>query len=214
MSKGSAASSAEIDVTLITAAKPAVVTLSAITDLSAGDLIKISGTTLPELDGKTFVIGTVTTTGDPVGTVELKGADLTGATIPGTIPATAKATVLKKATDLLLMCLASISIDSGTPGTVSVATYCEPTASLPAIAQEAGTMTLEGWIDPTDPGYVEILAAEIDGLPRTLDIKLPGSMGDIVADITVSSVAFNLPIDGGLGFSASAVLAAKPIHRF
>jgi len=209
LSKGSATTTDQV-ISAITAAKPAVITVAATTGFTAGDVVKITGTGLPKLDGKYFSVGTVDGTAK---TVTLIGADLTGVTIPGTIPATAKATHYAN-TDLVNLCLASLAINAETPGTVSVGTFCDPSASIPSVVTQAGTITFGGYIDDKDAGYAELLLAEIDGKPRVLDIKLPGSLGSILAEVTISSVVYDLPIDGGLAFSATAALASKPVHRF
>jgi hypothetical protein len=209
LSKGSA-TAAEQTISAITAAKPAVLTLASTAGFVKGDVVKIMGTGIPKLDGKIFTVGAVV--GAATNTIELVGSDLTGVTIPP-LTATAKAQHWN-ATDMVTLCLSTLGINAETPGTVSVGTFCDPSASIPSVVTQAGTMTLGGYIDNTDLGYAELLLAEIDNKSRILDIKLPGSLGSIVAEVTIGSVIYDLPIDGGLAFSASAALATKPVHRF
>lgn len=207
LSKGSATPTDE-KITALTAAKPTVLTVAATTGFVAGDVVKVSGTGVAKLDGKIFTISTIAAT-----SVTLVGSDLTGVTIPATIPATAKIAHYA-AGDLISLCLATLGINAETPGTVSTGTFCDPSASIPSVVTQAGTITFGGYIDTTDLGYAELLAAELDGKSRILDIKLPGALGSIVAEVTISSVVYDLPIDGGLAFSATAALSSKPVHRF
>lgn len=208
LSKGSATPT-EKTITNATAAKPTVLTLSSVSGVVSGDVVKITGTGIAKLDGKYFTVGTVNSGS---ATISLVGSDLTGVTI-GTIPGTAKAKHWAS-TDYVSLCLASLAINSDTPGTVSVGTFCDPSASIASVVTQAGTITLGGYIDASDAGYAELLKAETDGLARVLDIHLPGSLGDILAEVTISAVTYDLPIDGGLAFSATAALASKPVHRF
>ncbi len=196
-------------ITSISKASPAVVTFDAsITGYAQGDLIKVVGTGYSEIDGKTFVVGKVDTSAH---TAELLGSDTTKSTANAV--ANAGEIQIFKATDEITLCLSSLGISVDTPGTVSVATYCEPTASIPASVSQAGTMTLGGYIDVTDPGYKLLLEAELDNKQRILKIKLPDN-GYIVVPLTISNVAFSLPIDGAVGFTANAVMGSKPRHVF
>ena len=197
-------------ISAVTAAKPAVVTVASTTGIVKGDVVQVTGTNIAKIDGKYFIAGTVV--GAATNTVELIGADLTGATIPA-IPGTAKLRHWP-ASDFVTLCLSSLAINPETPGTVSVGTFCDPSASLAAVVTSAGTLTLGGYIDDKDLGYAELLLAEIDNTERVLDITLPGTLGHIVAPITVASVVYDLPIDGGLAFTATASLGSKPVHRF
>ena len=208
MSKGSA-TAVQKTITGATAAKPTVLTLSDVTGLETGDVVKITGTGIAKLDGKYFTIGTIASTPK---TITLVGSDLTGVTI-GTIGASAKSTSYAAA-DYVTLCLSTLGINSEVPGTVSVGTFCDPSASIPSVVTQAGTITLGGYIDASDAGYAELLKAETDGLSRVIDIRLPNSLGDILAEATISAVLYDVPIDGGLAFSATAALASKPVHRF
>lgn len=209
LSKGSATPN-EQEITAATAAKPSVLTIADATGIASGDVVKVTGTGISKLDGRYFTVGTVSTVSD---TIQLIGSDLSGITIPSPMRATAKIAHWA-AGDYVSLCLATLGINSEVPGTVSVGTFCDPSASIPSVVTQAGTITLGGFIDASDAGYAELLAAETDGLSRVLDIKLPGSLGDILAEVTISAVVYDLPIDGGLAFSATAALASKPVHRF
>lgn len=192
--------------TAITSAKPAVVTVAATTGITAGDVVKMETTGFKELDGKTFAVGTVTST-----TFELLGSDTTATT--GTLGANPKAHIYA-AKDQIKLCLASIDFSTEAGGSVSTATFCDPSASIATPPTSAGTVTMTGYIDKADLGYDELLKAVEDGVSRMLEIVLPQSQGYIVAPVTLSSIGWTTPLEGAIGFTASGTLGSKPIHVF
>ena len=209
ISKGSATpTDIQGDITTISNAKPAVVTAVGLS-VAAGDLVKISGTGETSLDGKTFVVGgTVSATG-----FTLVGSDTSKEAGPITLTK-GKVEVYDASSsgDFVNLCLASLQINNQAPGTVSTATYCSPSASVASRVVDAGTIDIGGWIDPTNAGFIELEAAAEDGAERTLMIKLPGTLGSIVAHGTINSLGFTLPLDGGMGVDTSMALASKPVY--
>jgi hypothetical protein len=198
----------ELVPTAISKASPAVVTVASATGLTKGDVVKMESTGFKELDGKTFVIGTVDTTAN---TFQLIGADTTAST--GTLGATPKAHVYKAA-DQIKLCLSSIDFSTEAGGTVSVGTFCDPSATIATPAATAGTVTLNGFIDKADTGYAELLKAAEDGVARMIEIVLPQDQGYIVAPVTLSSLGWQTPLEGAIGFTASGSLGSKPVHLF
>ena len=201
-----AASFTELAVTAVSKAKKAALTVVGNT-AKGGDVVTIAGTGFTELDGKTFIADSTSTATSLV----LVGADTTAST--GTITtASAKAKVFDKTNDTCL-CLSSLAINADTPGTVSVGTYCDPTASIPASATQAGTISFGGYVDVTATDYPALLQAVEDGKQRIIRINLPDN-GYIVAPVTISSITWDLPLDGAVAFTGSAVLGSKAVHRF
>jgi len=198
-----AGSSTTATITGISSSNPTVIT--AINTAKPGDLVTIAGTTFALLDGKTFVAGPNTSSTE----IELIGADSTAITEPPTL-FTGTAKVFSKFTNL---CLNALAINSDTPGTVSVGTYCDPTASIPSVVVQAGTLTFGGYVDITAEDYPALLAAAEDGLTRMIRIELP-SNGFIIAPLAVSQLTWDLPLDGAIAFNGTATLASKPVHRF
>jgi hypothetical protein len=198
----------ELVPTAISKASPAVVTVASATGLTKGDVVKMESTGFKELDGKTFVIGTVDTTAN---TFELLGADTTAST--ATLGATPKAHVYKAA-DQIKLCLSSIDFSTEAGGSVSVGTFCDPSATISTPATTAGTVTLNGFIDKADTGYAELLKAAEDGVARMIEIVLPQDQGYIVAPVTLSSIGWQTPLEGAIGFTASGSLGSKPVHLF
>jgi len=198
----------ELIPTAITKAKPAVVTVAAATGLTKGDVVKLDTTGFKELDGKTFVIGTVDTTAN---TFELIGADTTAST--GVLGANPKAHVYKAA-DQIKLCLSSIDFSTEQGGSVGVGTFCDPSASIATPPATAGSVTMAGYIDKADLGYGELLKAVEDGASRMLQIVLPQDQGYIVAPLALSSLGWTTPLEGAIGFTASGSLSSKPTHLF
>lgn len=174
---------------------------------SPGDIISIAGTGFTELDGKVFVVDAAST---PTKIIVV-GADTT-ASVGTLVPATAKVKVFEKK-DETCLCLSSISLASDTPGTVSVATYCEPTATLPSSVYSAGTLTFTGYVDVASTDYPALLKAAEDSRQRYIRISLPQN-GYLIFPFTLSSISYDLPIDGAVSFTGTGALGSKAVHRF
>jgi hypothetical protein len=189
--------------TAISAAKPAVVTVVGATAVP-GDLAFVKNTGFRELDNRWFVVGTATAT-----SIELIGSDTTGTA--GVLGAAPEMEIYARA-DMVEMCLSTVDPAVPAAGTTSVGTFCDPSATVPAVAQ-AGTLTLTGFVE-LQAYYDELNMAANDGIARTLMVELPQSLGHIVVPATLSSIGWQLPIDGGIGFTVSGAMATKPRHLY
>lgn len=195
----------DLSPTAITKAKPAVVTCTG-TGVVDGDLVYVTGTGLASIDGKVWVAASATATD-----IELLGSDTTNDT--GTFTGgTAKADHYASG-DMECLCLSSLSFNADTPSAISTATYCDPTGSIPSAVVSAGTLDFGGYVDITDADYQELLLAEEDGKERLVRITLPDN-GYLVSKLTFSTIAWDLPIDGAVAYSGSAVLGSKFRHLF
>lgn len=116
--------------------------------------------------------------------------------------------------DLTKLCLASLTINTSDPSTVSVATFCDSTASLPSQVQEAGTMSFTGYTDVLSSDYVALYAASKSQDQRYIRINLGDDQGYLVAPVTITSFTWDLPLDGAVGYSGSMVLGSKVKHCF
>lgn len=188
--------------TAINSAKPAQVTVT--NSLKDGDVVVMGQVGFPELNGKTFVVDNASATD-----FDLLGSDTTGTT--GALAASPTAAAYTNA-DFECLCLSSLSVNPESPGTVDVSTYCA-SASIPSATSGAGTIDFAGYVDITDTDYAELLLAVEDGKQRQLRIMLPGN-GYLVAPVTFSSISWDLPLDGAVGYAGSAVLGAKFTHLF
>lgn len=171
-----------------------------------GQIIQCIDTGFAELDNRYFSIDTVTEDG-----FTMLGADTTdstGALIPN------PEMTLYDTSNMVRMCLNNFAFNLETPGTVAAGTYCNPTATLPSTPTSIGTATLGGWIDVDDPAYAELLKAEDDGEDRVFSIVLPQGQGEIVAALSITGVTWEIPLEGGMAFTATGNLSAKPRHLF
>lgn len=199
-----------VAVTAATRAAPAVITVgpTAIADFALGAPVYFQGTGIPELDNHFFTVGEVEPT---AGTFEATGSDTSAST--ATIATAGAEVLLYDNTDLTPLCLSSFAYNLETPGTVSVGTYCNPQASLPATAGAPGTMTLSGYIDVQDSAYPAVYKAVKDGKTRVLSILLGQGQGEIIQAVNLSSMTWDIPMgDGGMAWTATANLKTAPEH--
>lgn len=189
--------------TAITAATPAVVT--AANTLLDGDMVYCVNTGFTELDGKWFVVASASGT-----EFTLLGSDALGST---GILDPAPVIEAYQADDMECICLSSLTLNVDEPGTISVATFCDPTATIASAVQAAGTISFAGFVNINDTDYQELLIAADDGLERVMRITLPDN-GYLVAPVTFSQITWDLPIDGAVGYTGTAVLSTKMVHQF
>lgn len=168
-----------------------------------GDIIKFGDVGYASLNNKSFPVTKLSTGGFEISNVTLG---------TGTLSATPTVEHFEAA-DLTCLCLSSIGIQSETPATISVATFCDPTASIPGSGGSAGTLNFAGYVDVTAKDYPALLAAVEDAKERIIRITLPGN-GYITAPLTISSLTWDIPLDGAIGFSGTATLASKPKHSW
>ena len=190
-----------------TAGKPATLTGTGLT-MAAGDVVHISNSGAAKLDGTWIIADTPAPTATAV---TLLGSDTTGATA-GALPGTAVVTHYANA-DITGLCLASFDISIEQPGVLSVGNFCDSSATIPVPATSAGTISISGFIDKTDAGYLAVLAANGDGKQHTLRIKLPQN-GYLVMTGTLSGLSWQVALNEAQRWSATFTLATVPKHVF
>ena len=178
------------------------------TGYKAGDVIKIpaGGTGFAVIDGKTFTIGSVSAAG-----FTLNGTDWT-VTPPGTLSSTPTMDHYLDA-DMVCLCLSDLKFNAEKGSTVSVATFCDPSASIPSASTTAGTVDVGGFVDVSTMDYKEIVKAEEDGVERIFRIMLPGN-GEITFPAIVSTLGWQVPIDGAVAWEAQLALGSRPRHLY
>jgi hypothetical protein len=188
-------SRAEIKVTPTTSYKP-------------GDVVKIpaGGTGFSVLDGKSFTIGSVSASG-----FTLNGTDWT-VTPSGSLASNPTMDHYEE-NDMVCLCLSDLKFNAEKGSTVSVATFCDPSASIPSASTTAGTVDIGGFVDISTADYKEIVAAELDGVERIFRIMLP-SNGEIVFPAIVSTLGWQVPIDGAVAWEAQLALGSRPRHLY
>lgn len=189
-------------------ADPAVITVADSTGILEGDIISFGSdsTGLPELDGKTLIVGEVI---DGT-TFEVLGVDTTNST--GNFAAGSDFTVYSQA-DIFLACLSVLTFNPATPDTVSAGTFCDPSASVPNQVTAAGTVDIGGYIDVDDADYQQMLMLDDTGETVYVKIELPGN-GYIVFSGIISGLNYDIPLDGALAWNATLTLSSKPRHVF
>jgi hypothetical protein len=174
----------------------------AITTITGGalSLEKTPDQVAPEVDAKAVGNNVIFT----IGNVTLGSGSLaSGATLEH----------FEQSTDICL-CLSQFSLTKDTPATISVGTYCDPSASIPSSSTSAGSVAFAGFVDVTQPDYPELLRAEESRTTRTMVVRLPQAQGFIVLPFVVSSIIWDIPLDGALAYSGTGTLTSNAVHNF
>lgn len=194
-----------LEPTAITEAEPPVITVASTTGMANGDIVQFSATGFPELDGKTAVVGGLTGT-----TFQAIGLDTTGsAGVLGPDPVAS----YYAAGSMCELCLGTIEFGDSAGSPVSVATFCNPIASVPGNPQPA-SVTLGGYVDAEDECYGEMLQAVRDGLPRQIKIDLPGGNGYFYTTMLFGSKNYAIPLEGAVGFTFTGTQSTDLEHLY
>lgn len=181
-------------------------TVDAIAGIAVGDTVYLEKTGYNELDGKHFVVTAA------AGTDITINADITGTS--GSIDAAGIKATFLPAAQMELICASAISLSQSEPGTTSVATFCDATASIPSVVVEAGSLTLTSYHEPMNNGFKLMQSAAEVGDERTLTIVFPNNEGTLVATGTVSAFSIsNIPLDGAADWTMTMALKTKPEFR-
>lgn len=200
----SSAAGTSITPTGATTAKP--VEITAANTLKVGDLVTLAAdsTGLSEVDGKTWVVGTASAT-----KFTLLGSDAAAST--GSFAAGTAITGYSE-TDLECICLSSIGFNQDTPQPISVATFCDTTASIPG-NPGSSSIDFAGYADISGTDYAFMLDLAATNDMAHWRIMMPNN-GYIVFDGTVDSINWGVPIEGAYTYSGTATLASAPRHLF
>jgi hypothetical protein len=176
--------SLEITPVSISKANPAVVTCVGSTAIT-GEIVWCNNTGFPELDGFYFMVGSASTATSLV----LIGANTLNSrgtlnTDPLTPPVIA---VFVEGVDAVPLCVSTFSYDAGTSQSVSVATFCDPGATIPG-APTDGTATFAGFTAPHDKGYRALMDAAHRQDMRVIYIRVPPTAKDASLAIDTSGV--------------------------
>jgi membrane peptidoglycan carboxypeptidase len=200
--------------TAITKAAPAVVTVASTTGMSVGDLVVIPATGITgqtgfaELDGKTWVVGSV-----PNGTTfTLLGSDTSAST--GTLAGSPSVSTYANATKMVLCDFSDLTLNPDAASQNSVATFEDPTATVSSQVVGAGSVDISGYVNISDAGYKELDLARNDAVSRKMVVKLANSQGYLVLDGIVAALTPSMPIDGAIGFKGTMNLITKFRHLF
>lgn len=198
----------DITPTAASKAAPAEITTTATGATKNGDLIYVpKGTTgLSEIDGMWWVVdGLVKDT-----SLQLLGSDTTAST--GTFATTAAIKAYAEI-DLECLCLSEITFNRDEPETISAATFCDTTASIPGNSASAGSISFSGFVDVTATDYKELLRLEKSGAEAGFKITLPDN-GFVVFPATINQISMAIPLEGAVSYSGSATLKSAQRHLF
>lgn len=205
LQKGGAAATALVP-TAITKAKPAVVTVASAASLVEGMPALPRTTGFPELDGKVFAVGNITTN-----SFELWGSDTSASS--GALGATPGVDVLPDAA-MICVCLSEFTISRDAPEAIEAGTFCDPTLTVASAVAPAGTFEFTGNVNKDDAGYAELLQAEADGMERILRIGFPQGNGYVVAPVTINLVSWAFALDSTVQFTGAGTFTSKPTHAY
>lgn len=188
----------------ITKSKPATVTVDDTTGVAEGQVVLMTGTNISGLDNNYFVATNITGT-----SFDLGGSDTTDASgTLGTSPV-ANVAVEGESGNFTVFCLNAFSRTAGTADTVSVGTFCDPSATIPGTA-DAGTATFSGYMDPDEDAYIELLKATDDKQPRIIYIRLPQDKGIIVLKGAINSFSEDITLGQAISWSSGIALSTNP----
>ena len=189
-------------------AAPSVITTATTGTLKDGDLVFLpaDATGIPEIDGKWWVIGGLVTDTS----FNLVGSVATGST--GTFSAGTAINGYPE-TAMQCLCFSSISFNRESPASISVATFCDTTATVPGSSTSAGTMDFSGYVDIAEADYKELLKLEASGDHTTFRIMLPKN-GTIIFEGIVNQITVGIPLEGAATYSGTVTLKSAARHLF
>lgn len=193
------------DVTDITKASPAHVTVTSAAGLENDGVITITGSDFTKVDGIPYVIANLV--GNEFDLLGCNTTDETATFNSGTVAASALV-----ASDLELLAPSAFDPQAGTTTEIDIGTFVTPEATLPG-NQSAGSYALQGFTDKADVGYHELLQAGDDGKQRALRITVPGQ-DFMVASIFVSPEVHEIPLSGAPAYTFSGTFATRLRHLF
>lgn len=180
-------------------------TISVTTDGGAdGDLAVCSGTNWQSVDN-VQVVSNYTASN-----FKALGCDSTRETVAskaGTVE-------LYTADKMTKICPSGFTDNSNTPSSISVATFCDPQATLPGAVADAGTVELTGYVDACDESYIALYESYEAQDQRYLRIDLGGEHGYIVMPVTSLSMNWDVPLEGAVQFTLSMVKGSATRHLF
>lgn len=188
-----------------TKAAPSVVSVQAATEAySEGDLVLITDTDSKMLNGPWCA-------GSPSGT---QFTALSSNLINDTVTVQDGSVEHYLQNDLTLLCLSAITINGTEPNTISVGTFCTPSATIDSQVQEAGSLTLEGYVDVTSADYPALYDAWQLNDVRLIRVDLGDDQGWLVASGRVSSVNWSVPLDGAISYTFTMTVIDPFKHCF
>lgn len=148
---------------------------------------------------------------------ELTGSDAAGGTVKAGETFAAKTWV---ESDLVEVCASSVDISRASASFIDAPTFCNRTQAVKSAVVEFGTVTISGYIDIASATYDELHKAYQDKADRFFGVLMGTSLAKAIASKnnlvamkgTVSSIDFEVPVDGAIGFTAEIKLSSPVQH--
>ena len=193
------------NITAVGTTKPATLTGTGFT-AAVNDVIEIKDSGNSKIDG-VWIVGA----GSTATSIVLAGTDNTGGgttfdTTNGTAKAFAEA-------DMVCLCLSEFTISRDSGGSISTATFCDPSASVPSVVVSAGTVSIGGFIDATAPDYQQVVSADVDAKARDFRVTLPGN-GHLMFRGIINGMSYQVPVNGAQSWTAQISLSSAPRHLY
>lgn len=176
-----------------------------LTNAADGDVVVCSGTNWGSVD-RVQIASNV-----QASTFDLLGCDSTRESAGTAVAGSFQHYDVTKMTKL---CPSSFTDNSTTPGSVSVATFCDPSQTIPSPTTDAGSATLEGYVDVCDADYQALYEAYEMQDQRYLKIDLGDAGGYLIMPVTAVSMNWDLPIDGAVSYSIEFIKGSATKHAF
>lgn len=186
-----------------TQGKPTEISAS-LTGLADGDLVVCADTNWKSVDNVQVASSATNTKFDALGCDSTREAV---ASKIGTVEHYA-------ADDMTKICPSGFTDNSNTPSTISVATFCDPTATLPGAVTDAGTVELTGYVDACDPSYIALYESYESQDQRYLRIDLGPEQGYLVMPVTALAMNWDLPLEDAVQFTLTFVKGSATRHLF
>lgn len=123
--------------------------------------------------------------------------------------------LLYTADDMTKLCPSSFTDNSGSPSTINVGTFCDPTQTIASAVQDAGTMEIAGYVDVDDPSYTALYEAAEMIDQRYIRINISGDkQGYLVAPVTALGMNWEIPLEGAVAYTITFVKGSATRHLF
>ena len=192
--------------TAATKAKPCEITVADTTGLVEGALLWLptKATGLSQVDGKWWIATNVSAT-----TFELLGSNTAAST---DVFFAGPAIDFYVNADMVRLCPATVTINAGDVTTIEAGTFCDPSQQI-AGSVTAGTVDYTGFTDTADEGYVELTAADEDGLARRIRVKSAAG-GYYLSGGVITNLIPSWEINAAEGWAFTHTLETKIRHLF
>lgn len=197
-----AAAAANGLLTSLSKSQPAVAVFDDVSKLRSGAAVYFIGTGFDTIDGQSWVIQNIDVN---TKSAELANSDTSNET--GDFSAAGAAWILHAYAD---MCVVSYQINENAAAEIDTTTLCDDEKTSLAGFSDPGTMTFDFFIDPTDPDYHALLAADKDKEVRWFEIVYRNKAVRTLP-VIVQSISESGGVDQAVQGSVTLKVAGAPV---